>query len=213
MSISALKIARQVRYKLNDNDEVKYSDYDLLNAINETIRYLNQSYALVNSDFLEKIKKYRMDEMNKEVDEYNQTKGDNEPEKEYYDFKHTGVELPDDFVSMVSVDRAKDHYPLSPIMADEHLHYGTYKVFAGRIYTRHDFNLLYHAKIAEISNIQTDSIDLPDIFFDCIVKMVGMILEQNPNDDIMANEVNRVVSSLVPRRKYSNVKQKMPFYC
>lgn len=213
MSITAKRISRQVRYKLNDNDEVKYSGYDMLNAINESIRYLNQSYALSNSDFLEKIKEYRVDEMNKEVDEYNKNKAADDPEKEHYDFEKTGAELPDDFVVLVTVARAKDKYHLSPVTLEEDLSFGTYRVFAGRIYTRSDFDLLYRAKLNEFTDLSTGEIELPDIFFDCIVKIVAMILEQNPNNDVLMSETNRLVSSIVPGRKYSNVKIKMPFMC
>lgn len=213
MSITAKRISRQVRYKLNDNDEVKYSGYDMLNAINESIRYLNQSYALSNSDFLEKIKEYRVDEMNKEVDEYNENKGIDDPEKEHYDFEKTGAELPDDFILLVRVARAKDKYHLSPVTLEGELPFGTYRVFAGRIYARSDFDLLYRGKLNEIEDIETGAIDLPDIFFDCIVKIVAMILEQNPNNDVLMSEVNRLVSSIVPERRYSNVKIKMPFMC
>lgn len=47
--ITAAELKRLVRYKAGDNNEVKYSDYDVLQAINEVLRYINQYY--INSDF------------------------------------------------------------------------------------------------------------------------------------------------------------------
>ena len=67
--ITAKSLKQLIRYKLGDNNEVQYSDYDILQAINEVLRYVNQYY--INSDFLEKVQHYRQDEMNAEIDEYN----------------------------------------------------------------------------------------------------------------------------------------------
>ena len=119
--IKAKKILRLIRNKVKDNNEVQFSDYDVLDAMNECIRYLNMNYALKNSDFLERVKKYRQDEMG-------------------IVFSTDGAELPEDFVSLVSVIRARDGYHLSPVTAGEDMDkhklqsIGGYKVFAGKIY-------------------------------------------------------------------------------
>lgn len=209
--IPAKKVARQIRLKLDDLNEVKYSSYDLLNALNEVLRYLNQNFSLANSDFLEHFKEYRQKKLNTEIDKYNESLSDGEEPKEHIDFARTGVELPDDFVSLVRVERAKDHYNLSPAPGGGKLHHGNYRVFAGRIFARHDFNLLYRGKINEVENVNEDSIELPDIFFDLLVKLTMVVLEQNPSNDVLMSEVNRLVDAIVPRRRYANVKIKMPF--
>ena len=52
--IPASEVLRLVRFKNKDNDEVEYSDYDIKTCLNEALRYISQSQALQNSDFLTK---------------------------------------------------------------------------------------------------------------------------------------------------------------
>ena len=54
IEVSAL--VRKIRFKQKDLHEIKYSDYEILQAINEALSYLNQSQALGNSEYLEKDK-------------------------------------------------------------------------------------------------------------------------------------------------------------
>ena len=60
--ITVKNIIAEVRYKQQDNNEVRFSDYDIIQCLNEAIRYINRSFSLKNADFLETIKKYRLDE-------------------------------------------------------------------------------------------------------------------------------------------------------
>ncbi len=192
--IKANNILRLVRKKVKDNNEVTYSDYDVLDAINECIRYINMDFAMKNSDFLERIKKYRQDEMN-------------------VNFTSEGAELPEDFLTLVSVIRAKDGYHLSPVVAGEKVTCGRYKVFADKIYCGTDFNLLYRAELKQINNATEGEIDLPTVFTDTLVKVTCMILQNNADTDVMTREISRLTDSIIPSRRYSNVKRRMPFIC
>lgn len=211
--ITLKKIIRQVRIKQKDNNELLYSDYDIINAVNECIRYINQSFSLKNSDFLEKKQEFREVAMNEAIAEYNANLAEGETAKELVDFDETGVDLPTDFMSLVDVLRAKDHYHLSPVPSVEPVKFGSYKVFANKIYCAHDFDLLYMAKIAEVQDIDNDSVELPDIFLDILVKVTIMILLNNATTDVLMDEVTRLVDALVPGRRYVNIKKRMPFIC
>ena len=218
MAIKVKDLIYKVRYKVKDFDEITYSDYDVIEAVNECIRYLNQDDALKNSDFLEKIKHYVQEDMNAEIIEYNETHPDEEP-KELYDFAETGVEMPDDMITMVDVMRLKDGYHLHPIPAVEKInpHFrGQYKVINGRIYANTDFDLLYRAEIAQVKfGDLTDAdaiIELPSVFSDLLVKISVMILTNTADNDVMAREVSRLTDNLIPNRRYNNIKVRMPFH-
>lgn len=211
--ISVKKVLKMARSKLKDNSEILFSDYDIINALSECIRYINNSFAMKNSDFLEKIHEYRVNEINAEIDKYNSALAEGETPKEYVNFATTGVSLPDDFISLVSVVRAKDGYHLSPISAVEKVHWNGYKIFANKLYCGVDVDLLYRAKIADVkfSDIQNGgTIDLPDIFLDSVVKITCMILN-NTDTDILGEAVKGLMDNLVPNRRYSRIKQRMPF--
>lgn len=238
--IKASRILRMVRKKLNDNDEVKYSDYDVLDALNECIRYINVNYSMKNSDFLERINRYRQDEMNAQIAEQNKqilaeafkgtavigyaalgdinlgTKSSIAPEHvqliEPVSFS-SGVDLPNDFLTLVSVIRASDNYHLSPVTAGEKVTYGGYKVFAGKIFCSTDFTVIYRAQLEPVNDLVTDEINLPEIFMDMIVKISCMILQNNAETDVLMQEISRLADSIVPARRYTNVKRRMPFIC
>ena len=209
--IKASKILRMVRKKLNDNDEVKYSDYDVLDALNECIRYINVNYSMKNSDFLERIKRYRQDEMNAQIAAYNETASE-EDQKSLVDFS-SGVDLPADFLTLVNVIRASDNYHLSPVTAGEKVSYGGYKVFAGKIFCATDFTITYRAQLEPVNDLATDEINLPEIFMDMIVKISCMILQNNAETDVLMQEISRLTDGIVPARRYTNVKRRMPFLC
>ena len=90
MAINVKRLVYRIRFKVKDMDEVTYSDYDVMEAVNECIRYLNQDKALKNSDFLEKVQHYVQEEMNAEVTAWNEAHPDEEP-KPLYDFPQTGA--------------------------------------------------------------------------------------------------------------------------
>ena len=216
MAINVKKLVYKIRTKVKDLDEVLYSDFDVLEAINDCIRYFNQEKAMKNSDFLEKIKHYVQSDMNAEVVAYNE-ENPTEP-KPLYDFPTTGAELPEDLISLVDIMRAKDGYHMSPIPAVEQINphtQGQYKILNSRIYANTDFDMLYRAEISPVSlSDLSDSeaiIELPFVFSEHIAKISTMILLNNAETDVLMKEVERVANMLVSGRRYNNIKVRMPF--
>ena len=217
MAIKVKDLIYKIRYKVKDFNELVYSDFDVLEAINECIRYLNQDKAMKNSDFLEKIQHYVQEDMNAEVVAWNEAHPTEDP-KPLYDFAVTGVEMPEDLIAMVDVMRLKDGYHLHPIPAVEQINphqCGQYKVIQDRIYTNTDCDLLYRAELAQITLADlTDSeaiVELPSVFSDLLVKVAVMVLTNTADNDVMAREVSRVTDNLITGRRYNNIKVRMPF--
>lgn len=206
--ISVKELTNLIRYKVKDSNAVTYSDYDVIQAINECIRYVNQYY--LNTDFLEKMKYYRQDELNEEIDKANEENGTS---LAHVDFRNTGIDLPDDFLSLVRIVRQWDGRDLSPCPAVKPPMPWEYKVLGSKLYVGvKDVDMLYIAAIAAITSAD-DTIDLPVSFKDAIVKLSCMILANNPDTDTMSAAVQESLSCIIPLRKYSNAKKRMPFYC
>lgn len=197
--INVTDIMQSVRYKQQDNNEVKFSDYDIIQSLNEALRYINRSFALKNSDFLEKVQEYRLDEINAEIDEENEELDDDEkkPHVTYRD----GFDLPDDLLSIVSITTKELRYKLHPCNAERVPNHREFKVIAGKLYVREDVDLLYRYSIGAVK--AESVIDLPDIFMDLLVKITGMILNQNPQEDIMAEANKTLAEELIPVRRYA----------
>jgi hypothetical protein len=204
--IDVKKIVRQIRTEQKDNNEIKFSDYDIFNALNKCIRYVNQSFSMKNSDFLERSKEYIQDEVNAEIHTLNQIGTEIIPD---VSFDKTGVVLPEDYVSLISIIRFSDGYKLSPVNTLGDLQNGGYKIFANKIYCSFDFTLQYHGKIKEVKTFQ-DTIDMPDMLIDLLTQISGLILN-NAETDVLMQAVNDNTNALIPGRRYSNVKIKMPF--
>lgn len=206
--IQVKELINLIRYKLKDNNAITYSDYDIMQGINECIRYINQYY--LNTDFLEKIKHYRQDDINAAIDEANKT---NDTAVEHVHFRDTGVDLPDDFISLVRIVRQWDGKDLAPCPAIKPPRFDEYKVLGNKIYAGvKDFDMLYVAAIASVTDAD-GSIELPVTFKDALVKITNMILANNPDTDTMSSAVQDILSSIVPLRRYSNAKKRMPFIC
>lgn len=203
-------IKRLIRFKLKDNNELQFSDYDIKGAVNECLRYISSNYAIENSDFLEKETIYDEKKMNAEIEESNAELEEDE-QADLLDFKLTGVDLPDDFLAMVSVMRMRDGVIMRPTESARVPRDGEYKVFGSKIYSGNPvFKLLYRGALTEVTGNDDDEIDLPFVFKDTLVKLSIMIL-QNAETDILMNAMNDAALNLIPRRRYRNVRIRMPF--
>lgn len=196
--ISVDSLIKGIRFKQKDNNEILFSDYDIIQSLNEALRYINHSFALKNSDFLEKVQEYRKEELQAEIDEWNEENPDDLKEPFTY---ADGVDLPEDLLDIVSIERAEDGYPLHPCPANRKVNCREFKVVGGKLYVHEDVNLLYRYTLEAVT--VNDSIDLPNFFFDHIVKLTGLILN-NADTDTMREAVDSMTNELVPVRRYAN---------
>lgn len=228
--MKALRVLRMVRQKEQDNDEVRFSDYDIREAVNEVLRYINTSLANKGSEYLQTVKVFDQEELNAEVEgefeeetlelfECQEELFDSDApifaKLKHYDFAETGVELPDDYVSLVDIQRMSDGYHLRPATSWSEVGspWGDdkYIVQGGRIYVKGEsFRICYNRMIPEVKDLSEGSIDLPDIYLDPIVKLTRLVLN-NADVDTMTQAVNTAVERVIPRRRYVNARQRMPF--
>ena len=114
------------------------------------------------------------------------------------DFTNGAVELPDDFTSVKGVYRLSDHVTAN-----------TFRLFAGRIYAEVGILLHYYGSLLPVKD--GDTIPLPDTYIDPIIKLTRMVLN-NTDVDTMTQAVTDEIDNIVPRRKWNNARQKMPFF-
>lgn len=210
MAITYKELKRLIRFKTKDFNETTYSDFEIKESLNECIRYFNASHALNNSDFIEKVAVYDEAEMNLEIEKQNQELPEDE-QLEKYNFRETGVELPNGFITLQSIMRLPDGYIMSPVDAIKDPAPWQYKIMGDRLYLGCPYaKMLYKGGIDEIKS-DDDTLELPNVFKDALVKITCMILTNTSGTDVLADAVDEVVSAIVPRRRYSNGRIKMPF--
>ena len=187
MAIEVSKLIRKIRLKAMDFDEIKYTDYQIINAINDVIEYINMSYALQNSDFLEKAKEYHLssDELNK------------------------GVKLPYDFLTLVGVNAYEKGMPMRVVVATKMPVFDEYKIVGGKIISGlPDFVITYRKKIEEVETAN-DEIDLPAVF-EPLLRNFAFSALTDGNDALLQN-IEQALESIVPARRYTHARIKMPF--
>ena len=194
--ITVADIIREVRIEVQDINEVDYSDWDITNALNKVMRLIANRFAMTNSDFMVKMVKY------------SDTKEADSP-KIIYDMplseKLFEYELPDDYVSVDKV-LAMNGYEMSPSV-DGIVREGQYVILNSKLYVRQDVYFWYRFAFPPFE--VGDVIDLPKPFFDFVVTCVKYLLEGNL--DAASQFIADNAMKLVPARKYTHAKQKLPW--
>ena len=209
--IPAKEILQLVRFKEKDNNEILFSDYDIKNCLNEALRYIVQSQALQNSDFLLSFQRFNEGELNAVIEEENQSIIEEERKEPLMNFQLDGVDLPADYQILSGINRVKDQYSLRPCDACSIPTINEYKIVGGKIYSGcRDFMLGYKKTLATVQDIETDSIELPTFCTDLVVKITCMILNQ-AETDILLQTIDSTARAIIPRRRYNNAQTKMPF--
>lgn len=183
--LDATRIKQMVRWKEKDTDEVRFSDYEIWDALNEVLRYIANRLANMQSDVTEREKVY--DDVAVFAD---------------------GAPLPDDFLSIKGLYRLADGYRLHAA-SDDHVTAGTFRLFGGKLYAAEPFRLQYYGTLGAAKDGWL--ISLPESFTDALVKLACMVLN-NTDVDVMTQAVMSEVEALAPRRKYNNLRPKMPFF-
>ena len=209
--IAAQTILRLVRFKQKDNNEINFSDYDIKYALNEALRYIGQSQALQNSDFLLKTKVYNESEINADIEDKNQNVENEEEKQPLISFRFDGAELPEDYQILAGIIRVKDRYNMRPCDASYVPSINEYKIVNNKVYSGATvFSMTYKRCLPAVQDIQQDEIELPDFCTDVIVKITGLILNQ-AETDVLLQEVDSITRAIIPRRRYSNAQVRMPF--
>lgn len=209
--IAAQEILRLVRFKQKDNNEIIFSDYDIKCALNEALRYIGQSQALQNSDFLLKTKLYSESEVNAKIEEDNAILEDESEKQPLLSFRFDGVALPEDYQILAGVIRVKDRYNMRPCDAACIPSINEYKVVNNKIYSGATlFNMTYKRTLPAVKNIEEDEIDLPEFCTDLITKITGLILNQ-AETDVLLHTVESTTRAIIPLRRFTNAQTRMPF--
>jgi hypothetical protein len=240
--ISVRSIVYTVRWKENDNDEAVLSDYDIIHALNECLRYLAITLSNKNTEYLIKCADLSAKDMWFDTsypyivfltdsgerlrvgfDFENGTTtfdleeaDEKEQEVAAEGLARFGTVLPADYISLKAAYRLPDGYKMHTAASIKDMHHTGFLMQGGRIYSLVDLRLYYHAALAEIDIADMDAakgceIDLPVTFFDLIVKLTRLILN-NGDNDTMTQAFEMAVDRMIPRRRYSNARQKMPFW-
>lgn len=168
--------------EINDNAAVKYSDYQLISALNSVLAIVYNTLSSSSNSILTESKDIAL-----------------------VDGKS---ELPDDFLSVISVFGA-DGKPLTPRSKSYDVDEYSYKIIGNNIYSKNDvLQLVYKPYFKEIiyDTMDTDMI-LPDYFSELLKKysVITLIGGVNKQDSTIVQQVTSDVYSLTSGREYTEI--------
>lgn len=171
--------------EINDMEKIRYSDYEMLVAINSILRTMNNVLVTTISDIVEKTTTITLT---------------------------NGVgDMPADWVTTIQV--YANSLVLEYLPPPYDLVEGYYRISGSRIYSSHtSVNLVYSATFPSITQM-TDNLPLPNIFLDMLVDYIKLILKgsQPKTQDIITALDTTNVRSIMARRKVSGVEVPMPY--
>jgi hypothetical protein len=167
--------------EIADNAALKYSDYQILTALNSVLNLVYNELATASSDITMKIKKITLNE------------GEGK--------------LPKDFVVLVNV--FADGKRLDPEVGYQDVTPLTYKLRGNKIYTDNStVTLEYRAGFTEITNdTKEDELELPGYFMELLKDYTVMILAGGAtgSDGSLSQRVASDISSIVVTRSFNRI--------
>ena len=193
--ISVVNIIKQVRIDVKDINEVKYSDWDIENALNKALRLTSNHFSMLNTDFMERSIAMLDTPLKLHF---------SPPIAEGIADELHGDSLPEDFISVVKVIRP-DGYELHP--STGHVNPRNYMIYRGCIFAFGPIILMYRCGIPNVS--KDDTIDLPIPFFDFLVE--GTKLALTDTTEMLTQYITDNALKLIPARRYSGARVRLPW--
>lgn len=179
MTPNDIILAVRMAPEIKDMDAAHYSDYDILQALNEVAAYVYNTLAEQTSSLLDK------------RTELQKVEGDGE-----------GFNLPEDFLQIVSAYDG-DARIMEPQTKDGELTEHSYRIVGAKLYTKSKaVTLVYKPFFVDLtaSDLEKD-MDLPPFFKTLIKKAVILILQGSGQQDtavlqLVADGVAKIVGNM-----------------
>ena len=177
MSIPATKIVQHIRLHINDFDEAKISDFQILIFLNRALTAISAAIAAKDLDFLSASQSYNAASAS------------------------SGAALPDDFQSVKEVTD-NNGYTLTPCYLTKTPAAYEYKVMGEKIYCGASAYTLYYKRfIAPIDSLTNDSIGMPVYCLGLIVQTT-VLLMQGAEPEKVIQTINNIIETDIPLQTF-----------
>ncbi|WP_196600531.1 hypothetical protein [Pectinatus frisingensis] len=177
--------------EIEDNSGVKYSNYQLIDAVNSVLNIIYNAISHTSSTILTQSQKINL--------------------------ANSLGKVPDDFLSVIDVQKSVGDRQISlqSRSQSQEVDPWSYKIIGNQIYSQNDvLTILYEPYFDDISinDIDTDLV-LPSYFREVIKKYAVMTLTGgvNTKDSTLVEQVTSDVYDLTSSRELSNIKPALPW--
>ena len=176
MSITVQRVIKHIRLQINDFDEAKVSNYQILNYLNRALSAISTALAADKLDFLAAAQTYNTASAT------------------------DGVDLPDDFQSVNEVTDG-DGYTLTPAYVTKTPKAFEYKVMGEKLYCgAASYTLFYQRFIPPVDDMG-DTIAVPAYCLGLIVQTTIQLMQGMAPTDV-ATLINSLIGTEIPGRTY-----------
>ena len=184
MSIPASRILRHIRLQINDFDEAKVSDFQILNFLNRALSAISTILSARDLDFLSASQTYSGSSAS------------------------AGANLPADFQAVKEVTDGNS-YTLTPCYLTKTPTTYEYKVMGEKIYCgAASYTLFYRKFIAPIDDFTNDNVALPAYFLGMIVQ-VTILLMQGAETGALMQTINNMMDTDIPMTTYNKKRERV----
>lgn len=177
MSIPATRVVQHVRLAIDDFDEAKVSDFQILTFLNRALTAISAVITAKDLDFLSASQTY------------NTASASN------------GANLPDDFQAVKEVTDGNG-FTLTPTYLTKTPQTHEYKVVGEKIYCGAPAYTLYYKKfIGPIDSLQSGVIAMPAYCLGLIVQTT-ILMMQGAEPTAVINTINNIVTTDIPLQTY-----------
>lgn len=177
MSIQASRVLQHIRTQIDDFDEAKVSDYQILTFLNRALTAISAVITAKDFDFLSASQTYNNSSA------------------------IAGADLPQDFQSVKEVTDGSG-FTLSPVYLTKTPQFYEYKIVGEKIYCgATSYTLFYKRFIPPIDSLQTDVIPMPAYCLGLIVQTT-VLLMQGTEPTALVQAINNIIATDIPLQTY-----------
>jgi len=183
--LTASQLFVELRYELNDQNRIRYSDYQLLSVLNATLRIINIALNNLFSPIIVTAGTVALT---------------------------SGVgSLPTDFQSIVTA--LVDETELTPVTLKTTPTNEEYKIMGTSLYsTNSSVDIIYRKRFATLTAV-SDTIPLDDDFIELIKRYMKIYLKNDMTnmDQSLLASISQDVANMVTGREFSFIECELPF--
>ncbi len=177
MSIPATRVVQHIRLQIDDFDEAKVSDFQILTFMNRALTAISAAIAAKDLDFLSASKAYNTSSAS------------------------DGAALPDDFQSVKEVTDGEG-FTLNPVYLTKTPQAYEYKIVGEKIYCgASSYTLFYKKFIEPIDSLENGVIGMPAYCLGMIVQ-ITVLLMQNADPATVIQTINNIIETDIPLQTY-----------
>lgn len=185
--MKASELFVEFRYEVNDQNKIRFSDFQLMNSLNSVLRLMNNALNTLFSPIIVTSATVALT-------------------------NNSGA-LPADYQSLVVITKTGDETPLDPVTLQTTPTNEQYKIMNTTLFSSNSsVDIIYRKTFAKLTAV-SDELPLPDYFVELIKKyMKAMLIDGlSKTEQSFSQMLSADISAVVTGNEYTYLQRELPF--